>query len=92
MRLCLALLFAAGITSARYQAKVTEISSRGYLRLESLSTPIGDEEHCWVSVKGCKSLPPVGKVSEFLASIEPYNRDDGSADFALAHIRAAEVH
>ena len=90
MREHLQALAAAGINKARFSAKAASISQRGFLLLEGVRSPIGDNEYCWVDPATCRVLPPIGKITDFVAEIRPYTRDDGSSDFTLAirHLEA----
>ncbi len=90
MRDHLQALAAAGIRRARFSARAAGISPRGHVILEDLASPVGDSQHCWVDPADTKELPPLGRVASFIATIQPYERDDPSIDYALTNIRLLE--
>lgn len=77
----LELMHGAGIHRARFSAFVEGITQDGHAILHDVASPIGQSEHLWAD--GPLKAAVTGKQIEFLASIRPYSREDGSGDFTL---------
>lgn len=89
MRADLEALRAAGIRRTRFSARFSNISRRGLIRVYDVLSPTGSFDHAWIKSNEWKDIRPKkrGEPVEFLASIEPYFRDDGSQELGLFHCK-----
>ncbi|OPY49336.1 MAG: hypothetical protein A4E49_03159 [Methanosaeta sp. PtaU1.Bin112] len=83
----------AGLRSALFRGRLAGLSSRNFVILTELETPLGiSADHIWLSRDEFCRMPPVGSLLEFVADIETYERaSDGSEDLGLVNLRQIEV-
>ncbi len=84
MRDALRAMAEAGIIRARFRARFSGVSPRGYSILNNVMPPVGCIDHCWVK-QAFKAEP--GSTVSFLATIRRYEHDSGEPDFTLADIQ-----
>lgn len=87
MRADLLSLKAAGVTRARFSARVQQVTPQGNISLFQVCGPVGVTRHCWVKAEawlGPKPRP--GTHVEFIASIESYWKGAGEEDLCLTNV------
>lgn len=91
MRSDLRSLKAAGVTRARFSARVQQVTPQGHISLFSVFDPVGLTEHCWVKHEDWRSpMPRPGSYVEFTASIESYWKGEGEEDLCLTRVKVIE--
>ena len=91
MRPDLTALQSAGVARARFTAVYCGKGPRGHVILREISGPVGQLEHAWVRPDHWQGrMHQRGDKVVFLASPEPYWRDDGSRELGLFRCREVE--
>jgi hypothetical protein len=91
MRADLHSLIAAGVTRARFSARVQQVTPQGNISLFQVCGPVGETNHCWVKEKEwCGTKPRPGSFVEFTASIESYWKGAGEEDICLTRVKVVE--